>query len=240
MDKLEEEHSSKLMDESTHSPEDAEEKKELNQRLAKRETKVIGWLRVIVFLVLVAVATTVCILVYGYAKGNEKEKFENAFEDYSTKVIDSFRSNAARRVAAIDGLSMAFTSHAIDTNAEWPMVTLPDYERRASRVLDLAEVVGIFVFPLITVKNRETYEAYALENQGWLQDGLEIRQEEILQRLENGQTTMEEEADNLAFLGNLLDNENSGSEGDKPSIPPHIYRLDGTEAGPEDGPGPCK
>ncbi|CAB9521724.1 Receptor-type guanylate cyclase gcy [Seminavis robusta] len=211
-----------------------------DQSLAKRETKAISYLRLLVFFTIAAVATTVCVIMYQFASDSEEDRFESAFADHSTKVVDSFKTNAARRVKAIDTLSQAYTSHAISTGAEWPLVTLPDYERRASRIMDLAEVVAIFMFPIITNQTRGAWEEYALENQGWLEAGLLIRQEEILERIDDGAGALQEEEADLAFLGSYLSDSSAGDTGNSsgPSIPAEIYQPLGAEVGPEDGPGP--
>lgn len=232
--------SDRVQDASSHHGVDKEEEAERNEALAKNETKAISYLRMVVFLVLVTVAAAVCTTIYLFAKNNEQERFELAFADQSLKVIDAFRTNARRRVAAIDSLSQAYTSHAMSTQSKWPFVTLPDYERRASRVMDLAEVVAIFQFPLITVHTREDYEAYALENQGWLQEGLEYRQEEIEQRVRDGESAIGDEADSLAFIQGFLGDVSAKNASATPSIPAQIYQPIGAEVGPEDGPGPCK
>lgn len=213
---------------------DKEEARQREAAFGARETKVISYIRFVVFLVLAGVATAVSISVYRFTGESEDERFESAFVDHSSKLIDAFRTNAARRIAAIDSLSMAFTSHAISLSAEWPFVTLPDYERRASRVMDLAEVIAIFQFPLIANETRKEWESYALEHQGWLAEGIQQRQEEIIQRTQNGDSALENEKADLEFLNSFLqDTSNYG-------IPPEIYQPIGTETGPEDGPGPCK
>ena len=221
------------------------ERKERDEALGRRETKAISYLRLIVMFVLVAVAASVSGTVYHYAKTSELERFQSSFTDDSTKVIDAFRTNAERRLAAIDSLSMAYTSYAIDSDSTWPNVTLPDYERKASRVMDLADVIAIFQFPLITSDTRAGWESYAMDHFGWLQDGLQTRQEEILFRQQqqqavdggSGNTAPSEadEVDEFAFIESYIGDGNS-----TPSIPSQIYQPMGAEVGPEDGPGPCK
>ena len=214
-----------------------EEAEARDQALGRRESRAIAWIRVLVFLTIAGVAAAVCALMYNYARQSENESFESAFADQSSKLVDAFTVNARRRVKAIDSLSQAYTSHTVNTNATWPLVTLPDYERRASTVMDLAEVVAIFMFPIVTNTTREAWEEYAIENQGWIQEGLAIRQEEILGRINDRVAVgQENEQADLASLEAFLGDENAGNN----TIPAQIYQPIGADVGPEDGPGPCK
>jgi hypothetical protein len=212
-----------------------------DQALGTHETRAVSWIRAVVFLTIAVVAVAVCGLMYSFASQSEEDSFQSAFADQSSKVVDAFKTNARRRIKAIDSLSQAYTSHALDTQAKWPLVTLPDYERRASTVMDLAEVVAMFMFPIVTNETREAWEEYALENQGWIHEGLEIRQEEIMARIEQaGAVGLEDEQANLASLESFLVGDPASGNSTGPTIPAQIYQPIGAEVGPEDGPGPCK
>jgi hypothetical protein len=97
-----------------------EEDRLRNRALAKDETRVISYLRLLVFFILAAVGAAVAATVYSYTRGKEEDTFREKALDNAQKVVDAFRTNAARRLAAIDSLFMAYTSHALNTGASWP------------------------------------------------------------------------------------------------------------------------
>ena len=109
---------------------------------------------------------------------------------------------------------MAITSHAISTNSTWPLVTLPDFERRGTATSKLAEVMSMIMAPLVTDESRSDWEAYSVDNQGWFAEGIEVQAQ---QKLEAGKEFQK-----------------------KPvaEIPDEIYRVSGLSAARERGPGP--
>ena len=48
-------------------------------------------------------------------------------------------------------------------------------EVRANYTLDLAEVVSIILLPFVNVEDREAWEAYSVEHQGWYSQGLALQ-----------------------------------------------------------------
>ena len=70
----------------------------------------------------------------------------------------SFVDNAKRRVGAIDNLSLSLTSHALSSSDRFPLVTLPDFERRVTGVLDQAQIISLTYMPLVTNETRYMWE----------------------------------------------------------------------------------
>ena len=77
------EESSNNEDTSAHGADDLAivTKEGRNITLARNETKAVSWLRVIVLLVLVAVAAAVSLAVYFFTRKEEVDDFETVFED---------------------------------------------------------------------------------------------------------------------------------------------------------------
>ena len=81
------------------------------------------------------------------------------------------------------GLSKAITSHAIYTNAEWPMVTLPNLDwrihgenTRSGRYSgSTAEFIGFA--PYVLPESKEAWEKYSVANQGWIAEDIRLRYE---------------------------------------------------------------
>ena len=66
------------------------------------------------------------------------------------------------------------TTYALGTGATWPFVTLPRFEAQASLARNQSNAGHIIVLqPLVTNDQRQAWEKYAVENQWWVQEGLD-------------------------------------------------------------------
>ncbi|CAB9528667.1 respiration control sensor protein ArcB [Seminavis robusta] len=139
----------------------SEEGVALTKSLAKRETRVVTILRVAYATVLLSIATLVCVTVYLYTRNEEEQEFQERFEDAANLVIDSFHTLVEHNLAAVAAMSTSITSYAIQTNQEFPFVTVPDFELQGS---DLRAQSGSHLLhwsPLVTEEKREDWEEYA-------------------------------------------------------------------------------
>ena len=73
-------------------------------------------------------------------------------------------------------MARLLTSHALSANETWPFVTLPNFEMKARLILELAQVVGIFVLPLVTRENVDAWSTYSIANQAWYWEGMELQE----------------------------------------------------------------
>jgi hypothetical protein len=206
-----------------------------NDAVDQKQNRAVMQLRLLVLFVLLAVTFAASYSVYHYTSRQEEEAFEQHFHDQATKVVNTFFFNARQRLQALTGLTNQVTSHALNTNATFPFVTLPDYERRASTTLQLAEVVAIVMYPIVTTEQRDAWAAYSVKNQGWVNEGLALQ----------AQQAAEEDGETLEDLQSQFDKGISLNATDEnvdttKIIPPFIFKLKPgtTEATIEDGPGP--
>lgn len=65
------------------------------------------------------------------------------------------------------------TSLVLFSNASLPLFTIPHYESRATDYQAVAEAESLTFAPVVPDSHREAYEAYTVENQGWIQEGLD-------------------------------------------------------------------
>ena len=93
-------------------------------------------------------------------------------------MIETIAIEEKTRTSAISSLVVQLTSHAEHSNETWPFVTLPDFEMKASLVLDLAEVLSIIVLPLVVTENLEQWGNYSVANQGWYAEGVAIQEKQ--------------------------------------------------------------
>ena len=132
--------------------------------LAKRETKIVNVLRVLVLVLLLVTATLTSVGVYFYTSNEEAQMFESAYQANAQRIVESFHDAVERRMGAINSMATAITSHSLATKQTFPFVTIPDFEIRGSDLRVQADSSGIVWLPLVTDETREAWEEYALIN----------------------------------------------------------------------------
>lgn len=79
-------------------------------------------------------------------------------------MIESFHSAVESRLGASHALATTITSYALDTQNEFPFVTLPNFAIRGSAFRISADAMGVHWVPLVTEAKRQAWEAYAEAN----------------------------------------------------------------------------
>ena len=143
--------------------------------LAKEETKTVRKLRLLVIAVLIIITAVVAVLIYLFVKNNETSEFEDEFEARGNKLVNGFRDDSFQKMQALESLSLSLTTYAVGDNATWPFVTVPKSHEFLSPYLSLANAASIKFFPLVSARQRWEWEAYAQENQGWVDEDIEKR-----------------------------------------------------------------
>ena len=62
---------------------------------------------------------------------------------------------------------------SIFANASWPLLTLPHFEARANDYRTISGAESVTFAPIVPDAVREEYEAYTVQEQGWIQQGLD-------------------------------------------------------------------
>ena len=66
------------------------------------------------------------------------------------------------------------TVYALGTNATWPFVTLPRFQAQAALARNQTSAAySISLLPLVTNQDRLAWQNYSVENQGWVQQGMD-------------------------------------------------------------------
>ncbi|KAL7569394.1 hypothetical protein ACA910_010478 [Epithemia clementina (nom. ined.)] len=146
-------------------------------RIAQNESRAVGLVRVLVFTLLVAITAGVAVGVYFYVRNQETASFEGDFHDSSDKAFDSIGSVFDQALGASDNLMENAVSHQTFTNSSWPFVTIPDFAVKAQKILTLSRASIIGIYPRVLHEDREQWEEYAYENQGWVMKSLQIQKE---------------------------------------------------------------
>ena len=131
------------------------------QKIVQRETRFVRCLRLSLLLTLLSATAVVSALVYRSLANQEEQDFENAFQDYSTKLTTEFQSIAERRLGAIAAFSTSITSNALKSqneNASWPFVIIPQFEAQARYVAKIAYLQTLGFGAIVTENERDQWE----------------------------------------------------------------------------------
>lgn len=174
----EDSHDDDILDESSngnrsHSGATLEEHEAL--KIGDKESKRVSYMRLLMLLVLVSIATAVSVIVYLSSYDAEHDEFESNFEVIAAKLANEFSRGANRRVAALESFAYQITSYSMATNSSWPNVVLPDFERRAKYILELSDFISLAFLPIVTNETLRSWEAFSVANQGWVKEGLAIQ-----------------------------------------------------------------
>jgi hypothetical protein len=132
--------------------------------LARRETKAVNVLRVLVLGLLLVTATLTSAGVYFYLSHEETQNFESTYQASAQRIVESFHDAVERRLKAINSMSTAITSYSLDAKQTFPFVTIPNFEIRGSDLRVQADAKNIIWMPLVTDETRDAWEQYALAN----------------------------------------------------------------------------
>jgi hypothetical protein len=165
--------------------------------LGKRESRAIGWLRLLVLGLLVLFGFATSVSVYFLIRETEEDAYSNSVNHFTEVVIDRFNVGIERKLEALDTLSTSITSHALESNETFPFVTMPDFEYKGSNARISGDSILTLYLPYISADQRGAWEDYAQQN------GLEIynawKEEERMKALQDEKFGLE--APQLEGLG---------------------------------------
>jgi hypothetical protein len=146
------------------------------EAIAKRETRVVCGLRLIVLTVLMVSTVLLAIFVHSYLSGAEQDEFHEEFESDATKVLVSIGLGIDLSLGAVDAMAVSIVSHAKTTNQTWPFVTIPDFAVRAAKARRLAKASYVNMIHVVTPEQRADFEAYMPQHNQWLDEGIRIQE----------------------------------------------------------------
>ena len=141
--------------------------------LAQRETRAVSWLRVTVLTVMAVTTVIVSATVYYTQSSAQQKDFSVAFQDASSKILDSVESNWQLRWQAVGNMAIDLTSfaeHVGNASGVWPTVTFPDFPQRAASTISMAQTSSISVLPIVKEEDRPAWQQYVPHHTNWLND----------------------------------------------------------------------
>ena len=147
-------------------------------KINNKDDQAVNRLRIITFFVLVIVAVGVSCVAYFYMAKSEQDDMETQFVHYAGRVVDAFEANTQRRLAALEAFSEQITSYGqhAQIGESFPMITLPDFERKAAHAREISQVVSIILYMVVTHEQRSAWENYtATQTMTWVQEGMALQ-----------------------------------------------------------------
>ncbi|KAG7374631.1 adenylate cyclase [Nitzschia inconspicua] len=136
------------------------------ESLGQGETAAVNRSKFLVYLALLGAAVAVSTATYLLLSKEEQNTMRIEFQAHSQEILKQASANSVNMFEEIHGISKAITSHALDNGMTWPNVTLPHFDVRASPTFSKFEMVGFA--PFVSLENKQGWEAYSKENQGWI------------------------------------------------------------------------
>lgn len=149
-----------------------------DDELAELENRAVSCLRTTVFTVLALAALLISLLVHQSSTRAETLHFQEAYHDASLQVLETVQASLQRALGALHTLAVDCELFAVEAttsqhHAQWPLVTLPGFDRRAQSIRDMAIADLIMVLPVVTNATQTAWEQYAVQHQGWLHPSLD-------------------------------------------------------------------
>jgi hypothetical protein len=144
--------------------------------LSETETKQVNRVRVVVAIVLVVATVMMAITIYIFVRTSERNNFLRAFDSDAERLFDGVGESIKSNLAAMDAFASMMVSMAKQTNQTFPFVTLPTFGIKASKLLSLTDAFVLTTQPVVTSDQRLQWEAYAIENKGWVNETKQLQE----------------------------------------------------------------
>jgi hypothetical protein len=106
--------------------------------------------------------------IFFFSVNKENSSFAAEFQGHATKLQDSFRYDAKRKLETMDSLASIIAVHALEHNEQWPMVTLRHSALILERYLSIVGAAAIHFFPIVPSDMRKQWEEYSVREQTWM------------------------------------------------------------------------
>lgn len=146
--------------------------------LAKKETRAVLGLRLLVFAVLLIAAIAVSLIVYFITANSEEEEYTTQYEGAAKQIAEAFLGVVDIRLPAISALGVATIAHGRDHGDQyWPFVTLSSFQERASTARRQSLSLYVHINPLVELDLREDWENFAAESPDavWMDEGMDYQ-----------------------------------------------------------------
>jgi hypothetical protein len=146
-------------------------------QLAQKETRDVFLLRVLVVVVLLNAAIAVSIVVFFITRNAEVDEFETQYTALADTVLRAFEDIVTQKMGAISSVGVAAIAHGVDSNLQWPFLTLSSFQERSATARSLSGAVFVSLNPVVSDPQRADWEKFVVENSGWIPEGFEYQED---------------------------------------------------------------
>ena len=146
--------------------------------IAKKENLLVTYWRALMFGVLFAVTVTVGFVVWYLVRKSQIADFNRAYEVDSEKIYEFLGHALDAKLEAVDALATMIVTSAKIKNETWPYTVMGDFASKAAKIRMLTDALTIQQYQFVDEENRVGWEIFAKQNEGWVQDTLDIMQED--------------------------------------------------------------
>lgn len=150
---------------------------EAEEAIADSLSRVVRRWRACVVIMLLITAALVVTTTYLFLRDNEDAQFQKSFEKSANSIKDSVEFHATNAVRTFEALADGITGEAMTANATWPFFTSRGFEVAAAHARLNAFAETVMLMPLVLGKQREEWEAYSMENAGWVDESQKLAAE---------------------------------------------------------------
>jgi len=161
-------------DDSGH-PNNKKKKKSKSEEIGTKESKSVFRAKMMVYLVLIISCVTASTLTYFFTSDQEEDDFEDDFKTFADEISRVAKADLESKFVVAEGLSIATTSFAEEKGVAFPLVTMPDWERRTQKALEMTGADLIVMSPLVDFGMESEWLSYSQVESGWIHEGLEVQ-----------------------------------------------------------------
>jgi class 3 adenylate cyclase len=89
---------------------------------------------------------------------------------FAFEIQDSIHHKSKTLFGVLDSMALSCSSIATQTTEPWPFQTIPTFEGLTSSFREVSGTRRISMSPLVADGEKEAWEQYSVENQGWIQE----------------------------------------------------------------------
>jgi len=125
----------------------------------------------VVVISLLAIGGVACAtLTYLFTAGHQQDDFESKVASLAFEIEDSIHHKSKNLFGVLDSMALSVSSFATTTTDPWPFETLPSFEGLASSFREVSGASQISMSPVVADSEKEAWEQYSVDNQGWIQE----------------------------------------------------------------------
>ena len=131
--------------------------------LARKETKQVLRLRVLVVLILVAAAASISAAIFYIVRSSEIDEFETIYYGSADKIVDALQEVVVE-MSSVSALAVAATADSIGSNKTWPLFTMTNFQERAANARTQSGAIFVSINPLVEKDALSAWERYVLSD----------------------------------------------------------------------------